>query len=1051
MLGYLGDERVSAPPRAGFWSRLFGRKAASIDSTTSSNPAMDIVAGIARTGRPPLRGTLELLQAYSTMPRLRGLVDRIATTVSATPWNANRIRGRKTRSRIAREVRSAKSVDRKKIMRALADTGELEQLEHHPALDLLSNPNPMLTSAQIWQISQIHLELVGETFQIIERGSSSGLPRELWPMPAHWVRQLPRPGDDRFHVTGGGFAAKWVPAKDMLWIRYADPLNPYARGTGIGRSLANELDADEYAAQTTAARFFNGAIPDMLVMLQGPNNDETRRLKEQWIEQHKGHLRSGSIHFTNAENMKAEKLTPSMVDLDMVALRNFEASIIQETFGVPPEMVGRLEHSNRATIDAADLIMALYVIVPRLDFHADFLNTFLVPQFDETTVLSYESPVPDDWDFALKAATARPETLSIDEWRALQGHEPMADDTVGRKHLFGAGLAAIDLSEGEMPGSSTQPVEPGDGDSETNPVIDPVIHPTAPESTPLIGGSGGGSKSPLLVLVDRSLIKQDDPRVHTVLNQLDEDDLLESVNDLWLDELKVWMGRELTTLGANTDIRVVEALAVRHLQSFGANRVTDLINETTRQQLRDTLAEGLASGDNRLEMTERVKEVFGEATDWRAENIARTETLRSSNWAITQGMKLAGVTSRDWLGINDGKEREAHVAMNGQSRAIDHPFTAPGGFSAMFPGDFGDPSLDCQCFVGETPIASPSDILRVYRREYSGELVEVASEDGHSFTGTPNHPVLTARGWIPLRDLNESDHLVRTTSADVFGSIGHHEQDGHASFEEIYDLATLSRSTLRMAAGAHENFHGDGFESEVNVVTVHGHLGDRAQPASLKHLAHLPLAGPSFLKRELASGSEAHALRLGRGTTTDRIMRGLREARTLIGSETTHPNDIGLGAAADLDSGLQKSSAYAGSRDPETLAQRELAFASDVGRDQSLSIDIGAKTVMPALGFVRVARVRRFSSSCQVFNLQSASSWYLANGFVSHNCRCTVVASRSDGTDEEKAAHRLGVWKSFDHHLSSWETKAKRAFIDGFRKQESAIIRALDHVFGRAA
>ena len=50
-------------------------------------------------------------------------------------------------------------------------------------------------------------------------------------------------------------------------------------------------------------------------------------------------------------------------------LRSFERDAIIQTFNVPPELVGVIENSNRATIEAALTIMAIQVIVPRLEDH----------------------------------------------------------------------------------------------------------------------------------------------------------------------------------------------------------------------------------------------------------------------------------------------------------------------------------------------------------------------------------------------------------------------------------------------------------------------------------------------------------------------------------------------------------------------------------------------------------------------------------------------------------------------------------------------------------
>ncbi len=47
-------------------------------------------------------------------------------------------------------------------------------------------------------------------------------------------------------------------------------------------------------------------------------------------------------------------------------------------------------------------------------------------------------------------------------------------------------------------------------------------------------------------------------------------------------------------------------------------------------------------------------------------------------------------------------------------------------------------------------------VVRLYQRDYSGDVITVRSGD-HEVTVTPEHPVLTQRGWVDASDLSASD------------------------------------------------------------------------------------------------------------------------------------------------------------------------------------------------------------------------------------------------------------------------------------------------------
>jgi hypothetical protein len=94
-----------------------------------------------------------------------------------------------------------------------------------------------------------------------------------------------------------------------------------------------------------------------------------------------------------------------------------------------------LEHSNRSTIDAADFLMARYVLEPRLEFLRTTLQERFVPEYDERLIVEYVDPAVEDRAQQLEAATAAPWAMTVDEWRALQGAPPLEDKEAGALHF----------------------------------------------------------------------------------------------------------------------------------------------------------------------------------------------------------------------------------------------------------------------------------------------------------------------------------------------------------------------------------------------------------------------------------------------------------------------------------------------------------------------------------------------------------------------------------------------------------------------------------------
>jgi hypothetical protein len=89
------------------------------------------------------------------------------------------------------------------------------------------------------------------------------------------------------------------------------------------------------------------------------------------------------------------------------------------------------------------------------------------------------------------------------------------------------------------------------------------------------------------------------------------------------------------------------------VQAFYAQRSTTVISgidEETDKQLKASLAEGIDSGEGIGELANRVESIYGAAAGYRAERIARTESIMSTTWATRDAWRLSGVVeASEWI------------------------------------------------------------------------------------------------------------------------------------------------------------------------------------------------------------------------------------------------------------------------------------------------------------------------------------------------------------------------------------------------------------------
>lgn len=416
------------------------------------------------TGPMPERGTKELLDAYSTMPWLRAVAGKIGHSVAETQWQLFAPKN-KRRNRL---VQRATGRTREILLKALLDSGDLTPIESHPMIDALSRPNPLLVGTSTVGVTQVHLDLIGESFWLKDR-DALGTPVQFWPVPPHWIKETPIPGRPVYRVSFSGWQGD-IPETEILWFQHPNPSNPYGRGSGIARALADELETDEYAARHARMTFLNRARPDIIVWPEETKTQageiteaNAQRLAERWRSEHQGFWRA-ALPFFATRKLGVQELSQSFKELELTALREFERDTIRQVFGVPPEMLGIVEPgASRATIETGEYIYEKHVVQGRREFLRTVFQERLAPEYDERLVVGFVSTVGADKAEQAAAREKAPWSLTTDEWRAAQGLPPMEDEEAGKAHAIPTGTRIVTdiLAEPPPPASFGLPPTAG--------------------------------------------------------------------------------------------------------------------------------------------------------------------------------------------------------------------------------------------------------------------------------------------------------------------------------------------------------------------------------------------------------------------------------------------------------------------------------------------------------------------------------------------------------------------------------------------------------------
>ncbi len=293
------------------------------------------------------------------------------------------------------------------------------------------------------------------------------------------------------------------------------------------------------------------------------------------------------------------------------------------------------------------------------------------------------------------------------------------------------------------------------------------------------------------------------------------------------------------------------------------------------------------------------------------------------------------------------------------------------------------------CLLPDTPVIAHG-IKAVARRWYDGNVWTVNTASGRRISLTPQHPVLTARGWIAAQHLQLRDQLLSVSGVDPVGAPG--VKGRYASIEECFDAATKSRevTTLTREVPGRVNLDSDPTYEDVDVVAAYGHLCQGVEPGLSKDFARLAL--------EFSDESLAHLVvegALPHGFLCDHHARF---------SNTPSGSNVALTCAVPLDPDDPSSAlvTHRDTRDPKDPADRITA-----------SLELSAQAMDRTSGLVELddlISVEVSSWSGHVYDFTTYCQWFMADGIVVHN---STDDSRTRPTHHAAEGQRVPVGAPF--------------------------------------
>lgn len=579
----------------------------------------------------------------------------------------------------------------------------------HPFWAVLADPNPDMTFYQLIEGSASFVEQFGEFFWYVVGGTKTGYEngiKEIYLLRPDKMQIAvdKTTGSVIGYVYSAGNGAKKIhfDTEEIRHFMTFNPKNPY-RGYSTVEASFDYIKTEEEVSRFTRNYFKNNAAMSGIINVSGKVPRESwNKFVRQWRERYQGTENAGKVALVRDSQITFTPVGSSVSDMQLTELKKDTVEQILMMFRIPKGMFGMESDQGlgRASVETLEYIFAKWTIDNKLDRFDDFIESILQDYYAKfgKYQISHENIIPADKEYVLRQQVA-----AVDVWMTreeIRESDPLLQNNKikGANQLYTT-LQQIPIEDpGATPATPAKPVPPADD----------------PEDDPAEGGDGGADedtedasgKSAKITLVKAKAKKKQKKDLEysvnqkeafrqtlernanaysrqyrkgvikvlkkqkatvlsniqhlagksladTLFNMSDEDAAFNSEIMPILAGLVLQQG-QIALEFAGSDNKYQVSQSIMNALDKSTKRMAQNYNSETLDQLSASLVEGMQNNETISELSSRVSDVYAQAEGYRADRVARTESLGASNEATLDAYKQTGyVTAMKWFANPD--------------------------------------------------------------------------------------------------------------------------------------------------------------------------------------------------------------------------------------------------------------------------------------------------------------------------------------------------------------------------------------------------------------
>ena len=257
-----------------------------------------------------------------------------------------------------------------------------EQLDNHPFLEVMENPNPTMTGRELRESSFGYLLITGNAIEyaaVPGSGARATQPRQLWVVPSPCVKPV-LSGDRLKPINSYAITYNFqneIPVEQITHVKYFNLVGENENfensfwGLSPFRSFTNQASQKRYADVAQGSLFANMGPAGIISGNRIGQGDQTPQLTEKqavaiednFIQNHTGVHNAGGIVVTPSD-VKWQQIGLSPVDLQILEFNKDIERQIANILGYPSQLL--LPDGTLANSDSGDVRVITNCVLPLL-------------------------------------------------------------------------------------------------------------------------------------------------------------------------------------------------------------------------------------------------------------------------------------------------------------------------------------------------------------------------------------------------------------------------------------------------------------------------------------------------------------------------------------------------------------------------------------------------------------------------------------------------------------------------------------------------------------